>query len=293
MALPSSGPLSLNDIQTEFGGTNPISLDEYYAGGAYVPAGTSGTYGAVPSSGTISIQNFYGTVKGFTFNATISSNTQNYNLRASAVSAGWNQTLPLIASVTVNSGVVVGSSSIATFAFSTGATFPTGTTLSLTNNGFIVGRGGNGPAGVGSGNGNPGTAGGPALQAQYAITIYNNGTVGGGGGGGGGGGAGRSVRFGWTAAGGGGGGGAGNTAGTPNGTTTAGGAGLVGGVFGAERGGTGGAGGNLGATGGTGQTGSGSGGGGTGGAGGAAGACTSGNVNITWAVIGTRLGTLG
>lgn len=61
MALPSSGPLTLADIQTEFGGSNPISLSEYYAGGSYVPAGTSGTYGAVPSSGTISIQNFYGT----------------------------------------------------------------------------------------------------------------------------------------------------------------------------------------------------------------------------------------
>lgn len=63
MPLPSSGPLSLDDIQTEFGGTNPISLDEYYAGGANVPAGTTGTFGAVPSSGTISIQNFYGTSK--------------------------------------------------------------------------------------------------------------------------------------------------------------------------------------------------------------------------------------
>jgi len=61
MALPSSGPLTLANIQTEFGGSNPISLNEYYAGGAYVPAGTTGTYGAVPSSGTISIQNFYGT----------------------------------------------------------------------------------------------------------------------------------------------------------------------------------------------------------------------------------------
>jgi hypothetical protein len=36
-------------------------MSEYYAGGGLVPAGTSGTYGAVPSSGTISIQNFYGT----------------------------------------------------------------------------------------------------------------------------------------------------------------------------------------------------------------------------------------
>jgi hypothetical protein len=61
MTLPTSGPLSLADIQTEFGGSNPISLSEYYAGGAYVPAGTTGTNGPVPSSGTISISNFYGT----------------------------------------------------------------------------------------------------------------------------------------------------------------------------------------------------------------------------------------
>ena len=61
MTLPASGPLSLSDIQTEFGGSNPISLSEYYAGGGLVPAGTSGTYGAVPSSGALSVQNFYGT----------------------------------------------------------------------------------------------------------------------------------------------------------------------------------------------------------------------------------------
>jgi hypothetical protein len=62
MPLPSSGPLSLNDIQTEFGGVNPISLSEYYAGGGLVPPGTTGTFGAVPTVGNpISIQNFYGT----------------------------------------------------------------------------------------------------------------------------------------------------------------------------------------------------------------------------------------
>lgn len=61
MTLPTSGPLSLSDIQTEFGGSNPISLSEYYAGGGLVPSGTTGTYGAVPTSGAISIRNFYGT----------------------------------------------------------------------------------------------------------------------------------------------------------------------------------------------------------------------------------------
>jgi hypothetical protein len=61
MPLPTSGPLSLNDIKGEFGGPTSPSLGDYYAGGTYVPAGTSGTNGAVPSSGTISINNFYGT----------------------------------------------------------------------------------------------------------------------------------------------------------------------------------------------------------------------------------------
>lgn len=63
MVLPSSGALSLDDIKGEFGGPVSPSLGDYYAGGAYVPAGTTGTNGAVPSSGTISISNFYGTTK--------------------------------------------------------------------------------------------------------------------------------------------------------------------------------------------------------------------------------------
>lgn len=61
MTLPSSGPLTFADIQTEWGGSNPISLSEYYAGGAYVYAGATGTNGAVPSSGQIGVANFYGT----------------------------------------------------------------------------------------------------------------------------------------------------------------------------------------------------------------------------------------
>jgi len=61
MTLPTSGALSLSQIQGEFGGSNPISLSEYYAGGSFVPSGTSGTNGSVPSSGAIDINIFYGT----------------------------------------------------------------------------------------------------------------------------------------------------------------------------------------------------------------------------------------
>lgn len=50
MALPGSGQISLDDIQTEFGGTNPISISEYY-----------GADTGVPGSGTISLSDFHGT----------------------------------------------------------------------------------------------------------------------------------------------------------------------------------------------------------------------------------------
>jgi len=71
MALPESGPLSLSDIQAEFGGTNPISLNEYYKGGAFV---LNTDYAPnVPTSGTINISDFYGarktTLTTLTFNA--------------------------------------------------------------------------------------------------------------------------------------------------------------------------------------------------------------------------------
>lgn len=49
MALQTSGPISLADIQTEFGGSNPISISEYYGAAAGIPA-----------SGVISIGDFYG-----------------------------------------------------------------------------------------------------------------------------------------------------------------------------------------------------------------------------------------
>jgi hypothetical protein len=63
MPIPSSGAISFEAIQTEFGGTNPISLNEYYDGGGLVPSGTSGDNGAIPTSGAISVNQFYGTAK--------------------------------------------------------------------------------------------------------------------------------------------------------------------------------------------------------------------------------------
>lgn len=56
MGLPSSGSLTLQQIQSEFGGSNPINMSEYYRGGAYVTQNNT----SVPTSGQISMSQFYG-----------------------------------------------------------------------------------------------------------------------------------------------------------------------------------------------------------------------------------------
>jgi hypothetical protein len=58
MALPTSGPISLVDIQTEFGGPTPITLENYYRNGAYV---LDTDYAPnVPTAGPIRLADFYG-----------------------------------------------------------------------------------------------------------------------------------------------------------------------------------------------------------------------------------------
>lgn len=57
MPLPASGAISLNDLQTEFGGSNPIAITEYYRGGSLVP--DISVNSAVPTSGQISLSSFY------------------------------------------------------------------------------------------------------------------------------------------------------------------------------------------------------------------------------------------
>ena len=44
MALPNSGSISLADIQNEFGGSNPIGLNEYYRNGSYVTPNNTNIY---------------------------------------------------------------------------------------------------------------------------------------------------------------------------------------------------------------------------------------------------------
>jgi hypothetical protein len=159
----------------------------------------------------------------------ISSNMANYNI---ATMLG-SPTSPVNVTLTIPSGVTVSSNSAATAALDTGP-LPSGSTVTIVNNGTIVGGGGNG----GDGGGpclvtapTSGANGGNAINTTVTISIENtNGYIYGGGGGGGGG-ATTCASFSSGGGGGGGGGGSGGTSsfGTAgSGTTTAGGAGVVG-----------------------------------------------------------------
>lgn len=63
MAIKTSGPLSIQDVVNEFGGSAPHSLNEYYRGGGRVPDAPINN--SVPTSGAISLENFYGATNAF------------------------------------------------------------------------------------------------------------------------------------------------------------------------------------------------------------------------------------
>lgn len=67
MPISSSGPITLSAIQAEFGGANPISLNEYYRNAAYVTPNNTG----VPTSGQISMSSFLGTYKTSTVSSVV------------------------------------------------------------------------------------------------------------------------------------------------------------------------------------------------------------------------------
>lgn len=84
--------------------------------------------------------------------------------------------------VTINSGVYVYATSIANSGLSLTGGKAAGDTVTVVNNGYIAGQGGNG-ANVNQPSGNPG---GPAFSISSPIILTNNSYIGGGGGGGGG-----------------------------------------------------------------------------------------------------------
>lgn len=102
MTLPSSGTISMQMIQTEFGGSNPIGLNEYYRGGANVPNTAQNT--SIPTSGTISLNQFYGTSSGSVVTVTPSSGAAvNWTISAPA-SVGATVIAPSGATLVISGG---------------------------------------------------------------------------------------------------------------------------------------------------------------------------------------------
>jgi len=174
MPLQTTGPISLKQIADEFEDTAPHSMSEFY-----------GLTNTLPGNGRIDFDDFYGQSKGFRL--TITSNTVQYNLNTDLIANGWNSIDPIVATITINSGIYVYSNNTSIAGFTIG-TLPAGSTVSIINNGYIMGKGGNGGAGTQSPHvyaANPGGAGGPAINLNYPVSITNNSYIGGGGGGGG------------------------------------------------------------------------------------------------------------
>ena len=180
MTLPSSSnPISLSQIQTEFGGTNPISISEYYRNGSYTTSNNTN----IPIDSIIHppiiFSNFYGAVREIL--VVISATTTNLNV-SSLFGSYWAQTVPK--RVVINSGVIIGATDTSNYALNIPSGF--GGTVKIDNNGSIQGAGG----AANSGNG------GPAIFAGASgISINNLGTIYAGGGGGGQGGTGGTGSY--------------------------------------------------------------------------------------------------
>lgn len=170
MPLPSSGALSLGDVNVELNNARATQI-------GLAQASVRTLYGI--GSGPIRLAaDGYGKSNIFSF--TISTNQQEVNLRTLALAAGWNGVSSVQA--TVNSGVYIWSNNTGTAALTINGSWPNGVTL--INNGFIIGRGGNGGDFNISGSGSNSTPGGPAISLGVNVAITNNSYIAGGGGGG-------------------------------------------------------------------------------------------------------------
>lgn len=183
MALPTSGPLRLSQVLTEFA-TNPrpMMLSELYRGGSIVRANAANNPSTnlaanVPTSDGLRVSDFYGAGRGFHFynNGVLT----NY-LMSSAFGDDWLANYPK----TFENGPqgVIGATSTSYRAL----TIPAGAgKITFLNYGEVQGAGGAANSGAGQ----------TALYIAQGCDVYNHGAIRGGGGGGGAGG--RGGQGGW------------------------------------------------------------------------------------------------
>ena len=213
MALPASGNISFSQVNTELAlsATAQIGMNDTAVRTLFGKA-----------SGAIAMSDGFGKSNRVAVSHTFTTNTPNASLNVTTIggySAGKSDI-----TITVNSGVYL----YATLFYISGLALTggtTGDTVTLVNNGYIMGQGGLGgtsPNSTAAGNGLPG---GNALSLGFNTTINNTNASAYIGGGGGGGGAGASSTNGKGSYFGTGGGGGGSGGGAGGGGAAAGGAG--------------------------------------------------------------------
>lgn len=170
MTLQASGAISLSQVNTELGiaSTTTISLNQ---------SNVRTLFGV--ASGTISMSDGYGKSNRVAASYVINWHAQQLSLTSANISgyvAGKTDV-----TITVSPGYYVWSADVNTPALTISG-FNSGDTVTLANNGYIIGKGGKG-GGIDSSW--YGQAGGPALSVYFPVTINSwSGYIGGGGGGG-------------------------------------------------------------------------------------------------------------
>ena len=195
MPVQSSGQIKITDIITEFGGSEPHALSEYYRDGGEVGGGSPN----VPTSGQLKISDFYGATDVIV--ETASDNETDRSL-SSIFGSNWTSSVPK--KYSVPSSVNLGATATNTYAIT--AESGMGGTLIIEIAGTVTGRGGNGGNGGhyahsnrDGGNGSGGGAGGDAVYLNtnnVTINVLSGGRLSGGGRGGGGGGGGGAGWYG-------------------------------------------------------------------------------------------------
>lgn len=173
MTLPSTGPITLNQIKAEVGQPTLISC-------------SNAAFGGPPHS----MFRFRGWAAGFGFAAVHSSHTQSWDLRTWLLANGWNGAQQVYGSIVVNPGVWLTDSGAGYGLRIAG--LPIGSVVDLVVYGYVAGKGGAGGRGgdFNADNAGSGGAGTTALLARSAVRLWDKagGNILGGGGGGGGGG---------------------------------------------------------------------------------------------------------
>lgn len=198
MPISPSGAVSFSDLRTEFiGGSGSVPMGGLYRGGSNIRAKAGNNQGTnlaanVPTTGALDVSDFYGQAKGFKYTYSAGGTDQN-----ASTLFGDDYAVDYPKEILIPSSVTLGTNNTSEYALEidSGASG----TITVTNNGSIIGAGGAGASGGGanSGTGSSGSAGGDAIKVASACTFVNNGSIlagGGGGGGAGGGGRGGNLQ---------------------------------------------------------------------------------------------------